>query len=697
MNGWSQACACVVLGLAGATLSGCSVNLNKETSATFVRNQCKDDSDCGKGTCKTGVCVAYEGSLSTLLLAITPPLAAVGVGGVRSLQIATGFEHSSDDTKIDLSPTTIVHGFVSAPKTCASVSVQVQVTLTPREEGYGLTSARYTAKATTAAEPALNDPCYGTLKDSSGPIYEFVLSVPVTTNNPVKCGSGGDNKACYDVYVEPLPGASGTSSGDAGAAADDCSFVPQFLVNQSVNACFAINPIPPVKLPVEIPWPVNATGPLSLDGWILDVVHPLSGHVLSNPVVLPVRDPGAAKYKVNVRYAPVKDDGTEGKELIRLNPPPGVVAPVIQAELSGLQATDVTKAVFPEFGPFPAPVQLESWVWESADTPSPVPGTVELTATQNGDRPALDGIKPGIFASFSATATVTNDGKLRAVVLPGHYRARMTPQSGLHRSAVESAFDVACDHDPMNPAQCAPADPTRPPTLRAASVLVVPAAAAISGEIVQAVEGVSVDDAVAYAEPAAFKARACAIGEDAGTCAAASLGVLDLSLGEDAFRPRAVSAPVVGGRFTLQDVDCGSCSNAAEGGLPLGGASFDLTVRPPDGSRLPWLIRPGVYVSTSVVLPTLPLSLPIVHRGVVQIPQKGSAPPVARALIQAYVMRDDRGDVIKNPAGLASCSSSLTTLSAKSAVRCIRSVLQVAATQAAEDGTFELVLPSEMQ
>jgi len=55
------------------------------------------------------------------------------------------------------------------------------------------------------------------------------------------------------------------------------------------------------------------------------------------------------------------------------------------------------------------------------------------------------------------------------------------------------------------------------------------------------------------------------------------------------------------------------------------------------------------------------------------------------------------GQVITNPAGLASCASSLTTPSAKSAQRCIRSVLQVAETRAAEDGTFELVLPSELQ
>jgi hypothetical protein len=696
-------------GLAGILSTACSVNLNKESGSDFVRNQCTSESDCGKGTCRSGVCVAHEGALSTLLLEVLPPPAAVGVGGVRFLRVETGLELSSDEMKIRLSQATDVHGFVQI-KGCDD-SVPVQVTLTPREEGYGLPAFRYVAKTTRVGLDSL-DPCYGQVKNAGKTIDQFVVSVPVGTNSPVKCSDGTENKACYDVYVEPPP-LTPASSGDAGAPMDDCTLVPQLLPNSAVGGCFAINPSKPLSLDVVIPWPESATGALSLDGWTLDVVHPLTGHVLSNRVTLrgdPAIKNGVFAYeRRDVRYAPIVDEANRslssrtapGKELVRLTPPTGVVGPVIEAELSGLEATDPTKAVFPEFGPFPAAVPLESWVWESEDSQMPVPGTVELTATKDGERPALDGIKAGIFASFSTTVVVGGDGKLRAQVPPGHYRARAVPTFGSGRAAAESTLDVACDHAPMNPAQCAPADPAHPPTPRAAKVLVVPRAAKIDGQVVSAIDGTPIDQAAVYALPAAFRARECGAGADASTCAATPLGVLDLSLGEDAFVPRPVSGTVgARGLFTLKDVDCGSCAKPSDGGQGqfIGGASFDLSARPPDGSRFPWLIRSGVFVSTDVALGQLTLPLPIVHRGVVQIPQPDSEPlSVPSALIRAYVMRDDTGAVIRSPGGLASCASSSSTGSTGPAARCIRSVLQVAETRAANDGTFELVLPSELQ
>jgi hypothetical protein len=170
--------------------------------------------------------------------------------------------------------------------------------------------------------------------------------------------------------------------------------------------------------------------------------------------------------------------------------------------------------------------------------------------------------------------------------------------------------------------------------------------------------------------------------------------VLDVSLAGDAFVPRPASGlvePTGGGRFAIQGVDCGGCT-------PGTGATFDVSVRPQDGSGLPWMLKTGVTVSAPVDLGLLRVPLPVIERGAVQILVGPSDPPVSvgGALIRAYVIRDASGDPVIDPEGLPDCSTSGGT-SAGKVSRCIRSVLQVAETRAADDGTFDLVLPSLIQ
>src|SRR5213075_2149810 len=137
----------------------------------------------------------------------------------------------------------------------------------------------------------------------------------------------------------------------------------------------------------------------------------------------------------------------------------------------------------------------------------------------------------------------------------------------------------------------------------AGKTLLIPAAATIRGSLGVAFGGGTIDGATVQATPTAFGKRACAAG-DAGAdaaggsdsgCTPSRLGVLDLALGEDAFVPRAASAPANGSSFKLTEVDCGGCGK----GPP---AYFDISVRSQDGSRFPWLIDPGVAVGSDVDL-----------------------------------------------------------------------------------------------
>jgi hypothetical protein len=137
----------------------------------------------------------------------------------------------------------------------------------------------------------------------------------------------------------------------------------------------------------------------------------------------------------------------------------------------------------------------------------------------------------------------------------------------------------------------------------------------------------------------------------------------------------------------MAEVDCGGCT-------PGTGALFDLSVRPLDGTGFPWLVKESVTVAGDVDFAGLTLPLPIIERGLVDVPQGSAAEPVpvAGALIRAYVVRDDKGNYVEDPDSLPSC----TTAPSGAPGPCNRSVIQIAETRAASDGTFQLALPSAL-
>lgn len=687
-----------------AALFGCSVKL----SAGFgeqSRNECTASADCSDGVCRLGACVAEEGSIDTVLLEVTPPTTAAKVGGTDFLQVAHGFSKNRDNYKLTLHVPASVKGYVlpydltgikteypalySALASCSATNstLPVKVTLIPREQILGLPATTYVS---TAVEKRVTDtliashPCGDKLSpyNNGGSIFEFSMDVPA-----------GD----YDVYVEA-----------SDVAPTECRpvFVPELVRAITVEAgdvCLPIAAVKPKMLDLDILWPSGTTQ--TLDDWAVDLVHPVTGHVLSPshtlvPAERTTTNTGQ-KYHISLPYSVATGDdyALPNQELVRLTPPnEQQPKPVIQLEHSVLDATTALgQAVIGNLAPFPPPVQYESYIWKRSaysrnrDEVS-VAATVTLTATK------LRGIDPGIFASFSTTVDVkkTDMGQLSALLLPGEYRARIVPYVGSGLAATELTFTVPCAAaDPLDPTQC-DLTPTDPPRTVEGRVMLVPNAADVTGRAVSTLGGGLLDGAVVQGLAAQFRSRRCdpldsdAMAIDAGaSCSGAPLDVLELALGEDQFVPRTVTTLVGShGNFTLADADCGQCE-------PNAGASFDVFVQPRDGSGLAWLVQTGVTVESSRDLGSLELPLPIVQRGIVQVPRPDDTPArVPGALIRAYIFRDDQGAYVAD-ADLPSCASR-TADGFASGDRCIRSVLQVAETRTADDGSFRLFIPASV-
>jgi hypothetical protein len=147
------------------------------------------------------------------------------------------------------------------------------------------------------------------------------------------------------------------------------------------------------------------------------------------------------------------------------------------------------------------------------------------------------------------------------------------------------------------------------------------------------------------------------------------------------------------GRFSIDAVDCGGCESD-------NGVLFDVSLRPPQSSRLPWLVRTPVSVTADVDLGVLSLDYPVIHQGQLRVTDASCASPetcvLPGALVSAYVLIDDEGEVITDPAALPRCTT-ITDPVDSITMRCARAALKVAETRANDMGRFELLLPVALE
>src|SRR5690606_2009794 len=134
----------------------------------------------------------------------------------------------------------------------------------------------------------------------------------------------------YDVYMRPIPV----------QASPDCRAIPQLFRNRAVGLTQGAA----ARLELQQPQPsalrLNVAWRDSLEGWKLDVVHPVSGEVLSTEAVLHASDvdPATGTVAAILDYSRQDPFSTvPADELVRLRPPEGIAAGTVLFERSGLE------------------------------------------------------------------------------------------------------------------------------------------------------------------------------------------------------------------------------------------------------------------------------------------------------------------------------------------------------------------------
>jgi hypothetical protein len=637
--------------LLGAAVVACDVRSQSTPLEHDVPFACETDRDCSVGRCLSefGICSRPSGQITTLLFEITPQASDPVYGGARFLKQLSidRTDASSSWLELNVPPRVPVSGsVVAAPdqSQClpfAGSTLPVSLTFTPRERLIGLSVPSY--ELSTAFDDVNN-------------VYRFEGSLPPGN---------------YDVYMRP----------DIANLGENCRAIPQIFRDFRIGGSsdveqrqLVLQQPSPAALRLTIEWED------SLEGWMLDMVHPVTGEIISNRVRLSASavDASRMSLETTLNYSRADNDFIllTGEELVRLTPPPGRAAGTVLLQRSGLELLTPGEGLIGNVSNFGSPVQFQSWVWKEDEPDLPVPGTVSFAALD------LDEVDEGVLAAFGDSAEVDPQGKVSLSLLPGRYRTRVTPPGV---EVVDLGFMAGFESTVT----------VWPPNMDATAtqgghVIEVPPAITLEGEVV-AEDGNRPIRGVLVQANASDPGRDYCLqpdGDPAVSCERPRAAVLQKALALDPFVPRTRSGlSQSDGSFLISGLDCGRCE-------PGAGARFDLSVRPHPNTGLPWLVRPFVDLYSNqgrepLRIPT-PVALPmrLTYGG---DPSSETQPsnPLPGALVRVYALVDDRSSVVTDPDGLVPCVSVASPYSG----RCLQSLLQLAEVRSDSAGEFLLLLP----
>ncbi len=579
--------ALLVLALAA---SGCSIAVEDLSSQKPTQNACESSADCGGGVCVVGQCQASSGDLSTVLFEITPPATSgAGFAGVHFLKRVTDLSDHGGTFDLAVDVVAQVSGTVTGD---GLTGCKFKTTFTPSERLLGLSAASYTASS-----------------DASG---TFTLGIPAGK---------------YDIYVQPLAATPDTPCESASGAVP-----PELLREQTIEAGNVALPLTMPRaqtLHVEVTLP----GQAPLAGWNVDLVDPVTGHVLSTTTHPDASSSFDLAYNTVIGGAA----GDVGHELVRLAPPDALAAPTFLMDRSALELFKQGVATVDQLTSVWKVVHLDGRV-EVDETSTPVAADVTFIAT------SLDNLPPGTLAGYARSVQADAQGRFSVDLLAGSYRVRAVPASAQNAALNGDAPSLAASEDTWTVGAT--------PSKQSGRVILVQQSARITGSVLgpagNALVGATVQ---AIASPAKLH-----------------VGVLDAALGAAPFVPRATGNTIGdNGVFTL-DADPGT---------------YDVSVQPADGTGFAWLVRPNIGVTTGIMdMGQLAIPLPVAYSGHVTV--AGHADPASQqdvvipgALVRAYVYMDKSQAYAADPANAAS-------------------VLQIAETRADSDGAFQLLLPSHL-
>jgi hypothetical protein len=565
-----------LLALLGQSV-GCTVTAISQGDDPRPSNTCSVASDCSEGTCRDGLCQTLNGQLEALLIAASPPSNAEAVPVLTFLSTFQDLPTSGGELDLLLPGPSHVVGSLVLPKdeTCypGFMSDDPKISIGPADDGKSLPVT--VTMALSKRWLGLSQQAYfaSTITRNQKGGYAFDLVVP---------------RGEYDVYLVPPPKQYG------------CVVPPQLYRNVAIDsenaeATFAISSI--TRAVVSLRWPKTSR---SLTGWRLDVIDSLGGNAISTEAVLeePVDAGGSAVvYSPSVAYSSVVVLGASNpikaaSDLLRLRPPPGLVAPTIYMDRSGLglvgsgtanAGASASIIKLDRFTQLPDAVKVEGRL-ARRDDGAPVQAFVTLVSTE------IYGVDAGIFASYQTTVEVGPDGALRAELPPGKYEVQAVPQaaagiSGDALAAVEATWDV-----PATPA------------IQYGKLLELRSFPDLSGQT-------------------PF------VGAQVEALPSPELTLpFDQAFGRAPFVPRA-SAGLVdeSGRFAL-GVDPGT---------------FDVSVHAPESLGFGRFVKPGLEVKEGDQdLGRVSLPIPAALSGTARVSSGGLEVPLGSALIQAYAYLD---------------------------------------------------------
>jgi hypothetical protein len=622
---------------------------------------CQSDSDCQVGHClnEFGICGRSDGRLTTLLFEVTPQASDAVYGGGRFLKLQNIGPASDDGAWLSLNvpPRVPVSGRVLAapdqsaclsPATPATSTLPVTLTFTPREQLLGLAVPSYELSTNFDERPGVRE-------------YTFEGSLP---------------PGRYDVYMRP----------DVAALGENCRAIPQIFRDRligvssdgSMGQPFELQQPPPASLRLTIPWRDN------LEGWLLDMVHPVTGEIISNQVRLHVKDvnPDSNSLIVTLNYSRAEPDfilPSRAQELVRLTPPAALKAGTVLLQRSGLELLTPGEGVIGNVSSFGSPVQFQSWVWKEDEPDAAVPGTVNFSALD------LDEVAEGVLASFEDSAMVDEQGQVRLPLLPGRYRVRVTPPGlDLVDVGFMAGFESSVTVWPNAGTGAA---------MQSGHVIEVPAAVTLRGQVVSEFDGRPIHGVEVRATASNPNRDACLQSEgDAADCELSGGAVLQKALAQDPFVPRTRSGlSQSDGQFEVDGLDCGQCQ-------PGAGARFDLSVRPHPDTGLPWLVQPSLNLYSSQLMAPLEMPTPVARPmrltyGGAATDTQQAARPLPGALVRVFALIDDQSQVVSDATDLAPCVS----LQIPAGTRCLQSLLQIAEVRSGSDGELLLLLPPSLE
>ena len=502
----------------------------------------------------------------------------------------------------------------------------------------------YVAALSVQATPPVPS-CANLTTDSAGriPVRVEVLQDPrvsgIASTSYVAASDGAavDNSVTLrvppgtaDLYVVPSQDQSSFPLGD-------CTVVPILALGQSIqagNVTFEQSMPLAQRLHVSVAIPVDGFGSSPLEGFTCDVVEPLLGRRLSNQVVLstPVIANGVADYEFGIAFQPVLGVGSadlSGRELFRFTPPSTILAPTfyvarLAADLFGTNSVSISHITT-----LPAQVVVDGRV-ESDSSGEPIAAQVTAILRNVSD------IKSGAIAQYRASAATDTQGNFHMSLLAGEYDVVTTPLNSQGYASQIGKWSVSAD-----------------PAKQSDSVVKLTTSTALTGRVV----GNTID--IPH-----FTANVMLVPTSIGQARTFIDTLVDNST---QFDRRSVSTSVdTKGNFTL----------SADSG------SYDLSVRPADGTGYPWSIRPNTVVGEGqAALSPLQLSPPFMFSGLVTVPggtSSGGPVVLPGALIRAYAMYGKDGRLVGD---LATATSAV----------------QIGEARASSAGHYELLLPATLE